>query len=313
MFQHVVQSPEWGEFKTAFGTPAVRVGGVQYTKHKLPFTNLCYAYCPKVDPFGIEWEPLTASLEENNCFAINFDVPYVQKGTPEASKAREIFESRPQITRSPKNTFTKYNILLDISVPEEELLMNMHTKHRYNARKAEKEGVKVRQARDSKDFELFYGLLEETGKRQKFLNHPKEYYSKIWEMFYPKNMAHILIAEHEKEPLAAWMLFTHDNVLYYPYGGSSDTKRNLFASNLIGWEAIKLGREHGCTLFDMWGACKDPNDKNDKEWGFTNFKIRFGGKHIEYMDSYDYVLNNPAYMFFNTFYPKVMRVLKAIR
>ncbi len=313
MTQHLVQSPEWGDFKSEFGTPAIRVGNVQYTKHKLPFTNFYYAYCPKVNPFEIQWGELTNSLKLNNCFTINFDVPYVQKDSPQAEEAVKIFRSQENVKPSPKNTFTKYNIILDISKPEEALLMGMHTKHRYNARKSEKEGVKVRKGQIHKDFEIFYELLEETGKRQKFLNHPKEYYKKIWEMFYPKQIAHLLIAEYQNKPLASWMLFTHQNTLYYPYGGSSNENRNLFASNLIGWEAIKLGKAYGCTKFDMWGACADPTDQTDPEWGFTNFKLRFGGTHIEYMDSYDYILNPTVYNLFNTTYPKVMRFLKAIR
>ncbi len=309
--KHIVQSKEWGDFKTKFGTPAVVVGDIQYTLHKIPHTNLKYAYCPKVNPQGIDWESLEKSLKQNNCFAINFDTPYVIKDAEEEKVCVKLIESKqPKLIKSPKNTFTKNNIILDLKPTEEELLTNMHQKHRYNIRYAEKHGVKIRYAQTKKDYEIFFKLLQETAQRQHFLIHPHKYYKTIWELFAPRQMCEILIAELDGEPLASWMLFVYDNVLYYPYGASTEKHKNLFASNLLGWEAIKYGKKRGCEVFDMWGACKDLNNESDPEWGFTNFKLKFGGKYITYMDSYDYVLNPTIYKLFTFAYPKVIKILK---
>lgn len=296
---HVVQSSEWGEFKTKYGTQAIRAGNVQYTKHKVPFTNTYFAYAPKVDPKVIEFSELYNSLKENNCFTINFDAPIVLKNTPEEKQAIEIFESQKSSRIAKKNTFTKYNILLDITKTEQELLQNMESKHRYNINYAKRKGVVVREGKTDNDFETFYILLNETGIRQKFYNHPKKYYKLIWEMLGKKDIAKLLIAEYNNIPLATWMFFIYDKTIYYPYGGSSDKHRNLQASSLLAWEGILLGKSFGCNIFDMWGACKDPNDKQDKEWGFTNFKLRFGGKHVEYMNSYDVILNETMYQSFH--------------
>jgi lipid II:glycine glycyltransferase (peptidoglycan interpeptide bridge formation enzyme) len=100
-------------------------------------------------------------------------------------------------------------------------------------------------------------------------------------------MCHILTAKFEDEILASWMLFIYQEVLYYPYGGSSTKHRNLFASNALGWESIRFGKEKGCKLFDMWGAAEDPDDRSDSYYGFTNFKAKFNGEHVIYIDSYD--------------------------
>ena len=70
MTTHIVQSQECGEFKTKYGTPAIRVGNVQYTIHKIPLLGYKYAYCPKVNPFEIQWPELLDSLNQNKCFAI---------------------------------------------------------------------------------------------------------------------------------------------------------------------------------------------------------------------------------------------------
>jgi peptidoglycan pentaglycine glycine transferase (the first glycine) len=310
---HIVQSKEWGDFKTATGRKAVRIGNVQYTVHSVPFTNFNYAYCPKINPKDIVWDDLKKSLNENACFNIKFDVPNVIAGTEEEEEAKNILEKQEGVRKSPKSTFTQYNILLDLTQSEDTLMQNMHKKHRYNIRYAEKKGVKVREGNGDKDLNIFLKLQRDTAMRQKFLIHPDSYYSLLWETLHPKGFAHILIAEFEDKPLSAWMLFTYENVLYYPYGGSSDELQNLFASNLIGWETIRFGKKAGCETFDMWGASRDPDDENDPEWGFTNFKLKFGGKHVHYMDTYDWVLNETLYSGFNFIYPKVLGLLKKLK
>ena len=74
---HIVQSPIWEKFKQDFGTETARVGDVLYTKHRIPIMGKHYAYCPKADPFKINFENLIDSLKKENCIAINFDVPNV--------------------------------------------------------------------------------------------------------------------------------------------------------------------------------------------------------------------------------------------
>jgi len=71
---HVVQSPEWEKFKSSYGTETVRVGEVLYTKHRIPFTNFHYGYCPKTDPFVVDFNAIRKSLEVNNCINLNFEI-----------------------------------------------------------------------------------------------------------------------------------------------------------------------------------------------------------------------------------------------
>jgi len=312
MSRHVVQSPQWGDFKTQYGTQAVRIGEIQYTKHHMPFTDKFYGYCPKVDPTLIDFEKLHKSLEENNCVNANFDVPNVAADIQEAQKAKEIFEKNGCVL-SPKDQFAKSNVLLDISKSEEELLANMHNKHRYNIKYAQKQGVVVKDAQNLQDFDVFWDLYESTSVRQKYYIRPKNYYRSIWEMFKSRNMVHILATYYQDVPLASWLLFVYENVLYYPYGGSSEQHKNLHGSTYLGWETILLGKKLDCHTFDMWGAGQDPTDKNDPWSGFTNFKLKYGGKYITYMDSYDYVVNSSVYKMFgvaNEFRWKVLKLIK---
>jgi lipid II:glycine glycyltransferase (peptidoglycan interpeptide bridge formation enzyme) len=243
---------------------------------------------------------------------INFDVPNVLKGSSQENEALKIFKNKSCVL-SPRDQFAKANVLMDLTQSAEDLMAGMHTKHRYNMRYAEKKGVTLRIAGNQKDFDNFWELYETTSVRQKYYIRPKSYFQKIWDMLQPKGLVHILTAEFEGESLASWMLFNYDGVLYYPYGGSSEKHKNLFGSTYLGWQVILFGKKLGCTTFDMWGASQDPNNESDPWWGFTNFKLKYGGQYVTYMDSYDYVVNPAVYKVFslaNDFRWKVLKFLK---
>ncbi len=311
MSTHVVQSAKWSEFKTKYGTNSVRSGDIFYTKHKIPFSPYYYAYCPKVDPNKIDFELVKKSLTDNNCIAINFDVPNVLTTDPRVSTYTELFTKH--CVRSKKDTFARHNILLNLVPTEDELLANMHHKHRYNIKYSQKNGVVVREGTTVEDFENFFKLLSETATRQKYYIHPKAYYKLIWDTLSADKSARIMTAYKDGAPLASWMLFVYEGVLYYPYGGSSELHKNLAASTLLAWECIKLGKSLDCTEFDMWGASENPDDTSDPWYGFTNFKLRFGGRLVEYMNSYDFVINEVAYNTFNIANDLRWKILRFIK
>src|SRR4029079_4006527 len=108
----------------------------------------------------------------------------------------------------------------------------------------------------------------------------------MWETLKDKSekqlSAHLFIAEFEKQVLAAWILFVYDDVLYYPYGSSSNEHREVMASNLMMWEAIKFGKKLDLKKFDMWGALGPEPDEHDPWFGFHKFKQGYGSKLVEY-------------------------------
>lgn len=310
-FVHIVQSKEWGEFKSLMNTKSIMVDGIQFTKHKLPKLPFYIAYAPKINFIKqkFDWNKLKEIALSEKCIMVRFDVPNnIKSNDDEIKKLVEELDTKCVI--SPRSTFSKHNIILDISDSLENILMKVSQKTRYNIKLSEKKGVKVLLKNDSEGLNIFNRLMKETAKRQGFLPHSENYYSKCFEVLYAKNMANILIAYYENEPLGAWMLFNKDNVLYYPYGTSSEAHRNLMASNLLAWESIKLGKNLGCTLFDMWGAAANENDK--AWWGFTKFKLGYGGQLVEYIDSYDLVINNFIYNIFNFSYWLFWKIRKLI-
>jgi len=303
---HITQSTAWGEFKTKMGTAAVRTGETQFTLHKIPAIPYYIGYCPKVNPTSINWEEIRQSGEAARCAAIRFDCPNIIKkhqGTKEEQLQKHCLKAA-------KSTFAKHTVFLDLTPNKDTLLSQMKTKTRYNTRYAQRHGVVVTEKTDEGGLRIFLKLQRETATRQKFLIHPDEYYRTLFDTLRPHGMVHILVAEHQTQPLAAYLLLSHQGVLYYPYGGSTTAKRNLFPSNLLMWEAILLGKHLNCRLMDMWGAT---TAKDDPWWGFTRFKLGYGGELVEFIDSYDLVINKPIYNAFNFAYGAFWKANEILR
>lgn len=308
MATHVMQSWEWGEFRKSLGIPVLRYGLYKngklvspftLTLHKIPLVNQYVGYLPK-GPFPDK--NLAAALREiareQNCAFIKLE--------PDVLLPTTNYQLPATFIPSPKPLFTKYNFVIDLTKSEKELLKNMHPKTRYNIKVAEKHGVKVEERVDEEAFKIYLKLYFETTKRQNYHGHNQSYHRQVWEILKDANMVRLLIAFYRSPasdirlPITAWMLFNFKDTLYYPYGGSSKAHPEVMANNLVAWEAIKSGKKLGLKKFDMWGAARvaDP-PRSDPFFGFHNFKKGFGGELVEYIGTFDLVLNWPVYITFN--------------
>lgn len=298
---HLMQSWEWGEFRKSLGLPLLRYGlfeqgklvtVFQLTLHKIPSTNQYVGYLPKGPaPDKDLAEALRKIGKENNCALIKVEPDVLQ-----------VTGDRLQITgdfvRSPKPLFTKYNFILDLTKSENQILKEMHPKTRYNIRLAEKKGVVVKESANEQALEEYLNLYFETTNRQGYHGHNIQYHKKVWSTLKRAGMIRFLIAYYQGEPLTAWMLVNFKDTLYYPYGGSSNNHREVMASNLVAWEAIKLGKRLKLKEFDMWGALNPNPDPKDSWYGFHRFKQGYGGKLVEYIGTFDLVFNWPIYLAF---------------
>ncbi|MDO8487216.1 MAG: peptidoglycan bridge formation glycyltransferase FemA/FemB family protein [Candidatus Curtissbacteria bacterium] len=299
---HIIQSWEWGEFRKKTGVDVVRVGhfegrtlkkAYQLTFHKVPKLNWTIGYFPKGPmPDKGMVDALEAIGREKNAAFIKIEPDVIQ--TPNSKLQTQNIE-KLGLVKAKKALFTKYNFVLDLTRSEEQILAGMHPKTRYNIKVAQKKGVEVYDSVEDKDFEIYLKLYFETTKRQKYFGHTPTYHRLAWKTLKDSRMARVMIAKYNKKPLVAWMLFSFGDTLYYPYGGSSTKYKDVMASNLLAWEAIRLGKKLELKTFDMWGALGPEPDTNDPWYGFHRFKAGYGARHVEYVGTYDLVLDPTLY------------------
>jgi lipid II:glycine glycyltransferase (peptidoglycan interpeptide bridge formation enzyme) len=309
LVSHPLQSWQWGEFREKTGVKVVRRGifkndkiadGFQLTIHKIPRTPWNIGYLPKASwPDNQVLSELVKIGKKHNCIFIKLE-PNIEKSKVKSQKSKlQLKTQKFNLRKSSHPLFTKHTFRIDLTKSEGKLLKQMKSKTRYNVRLAQKKGVKVVEDNSKGAFDEYITLMKETTKRQKFYAHDEVYHGKMWEALYPAGIAHLLKAVYKEETLVIWIVFLFNGVLYYPYGASSNKHRNLMASNLNLWEAIRWGKKHGAKLFDLWGALGPNPDKADPHYGFHRFKKGYGGKLVELVGSYDLVLKPLHYSIYN--------------
>ena len=293
---HPLQSKEWGEFRQKTGIKVVNAGNLLLTIHPIPHTKFNVGYLPKGPQINEEMLLKLKEIgEKEDCIFIQIE-PNVIKNNSKDYTFKNLYKSAHPL-------FTNYTFILDLTKTEEEILKNMDQKTRYNIRLAEKKKVEVKEDNSSDAFKDYLRLTKETTTRQKFYAHSEKYHKLMWETLKTNNAskdsekltAHLLKATYNGETLVTWILFVLKDTLYYPYGASSTKHREVMASNLIMWEAIKFGKNLGLKKFDMWGAMETNPNKNDPWYGFHRFKEGYGPIHTEYVGSFDFVIKENWY------------------
>lgn len=198
------------------------------------------------------------------------------------------------------NILPSNTIFLDVKKDEASLLQSMKPKTRYNIGVAERNGVTVSVAGRG-NLERWYALYTETACRNRFYLHNMEHFSAVLDSTAENSLSPaevlLLIAEHERQPLAAMFLVITGNRGTYLYGASSSNKRNLMATYALQWRAITLAKQRGCTEYDMFGIAPNP-DPDHPMYGLYRFKTGFGGKVYHGLGCWDYPLDNEVYSYF---------------
>ena len=182
-------------------------------------------------------------------------------------------------------------------------MKSFSSKTRYNIRLAQKHGVKVEINNSDKAFEKYLELTDETNKRQGFYSHSHKYHRLMWKHLKGK-VANILVAKYNNEIISTWVLFNSDKFLYYPYGASTDKYKEVMANNLMMWEAIRFGKSKKLKTFDLWGR--------EEGKGFTRFKEGYNPEVVEFIGSWDLIINKPLYYLYR-FAEKIRWVLLRLK
>jgi len=281
---HPLQTSAWADFRSKWGNEVVETKYGILTLHKLPFTNHKIGMFIKGPaPTGEMLENLKKLGEEKNLVFTK-----LEPNTPKSPKLVELMKSKGAVPG--KTLFTLSTFWVDLKPSEEELMKSFSSKTRYNIRVAERNGVTVKEDNSGAAFDKYLELTRETIRRQGFYAHSEKYHRLMWMILRKAGIAHLLTASYKGEIITTWILFAWKNFLYYPYGASTEEHKNVMANNLMMWEAIKFGKKLGLTTFDLWGR--------EEGKGFTKFKEGYNPKVIEFLGTWDLIINKPMYLLY---------------
>lgn len=202
--------------------------------------------------------------------------------------------------KSNSNILPANTIVVDLSQSEEEILMRMRPKTRYNIRLALRKGVDVRSV-GIEGLRTWYDLYVETALRNGLHTNDISYFQS---MFASKMgctdkevSVHLLVAYYDEMPLAAMFLVLSAHRATYLYGASSSAMRSVMPTYALQWKAMQLAKAGNCQEYDMFGV--SPNlDPSHPMYGLYKFKHGFGGEIYHQLGCWDYPLDADKYAYF---------------
>lgn len=173
----------------------------------------------------------------------------------------------------------------------EGLLQNFRTTHRQLIRKAEREGVRVRELGEN-ELDILKEIAAEAGERHGFKDPEIDYYLSMKNAF--RDKVKFVVAEAPRElikdlpendkrefiPLAASMFVNDGREMVYLYSGSLRSLQRYNGSYLIQWEMIKEAIKLGLERYNFYGT--KPVEGN----GVYLFKQGFRGQIEELLGTF---------------------------
>jgi len=178
--------------------------------------------------------------------------------------------------------------VLDITLSEEQLLANMRKSHRYLIKKAQKMDIEIIRTENVDDIKEFIKIYEEFFDFKHITPHTglmQEY-----EVFHKNNHIELFIARYQGSIISGALIVYIGDTAIYHHSASIQAYRNLPASYLIQWEAIREAKKRGKKIYNFWGIA--PENKPNHPWkGLTLFKTGFGGRRVEFVHAKDLPLS----------------------
>jgi lipid II:glycine glycyltransferase (peptidoglycan interpeptide bridge formation enzyme) len=215
--------------------------------------------------------------------------PKVTLGSKEASrweqKLKEHGYSRDKSSIAPTKT-----LIVDLCASEDDLLMQMKSKTRYNVRLSQRRGVTTEAinggalARNDSKLDAFHSVYAQNCRRIGMRALPRKWFQKFFRIF-DENLFVVLAYASSGEHGAVTCYMVTGDTVWYEMNGSTEAGRRDFATNRAVWEGMLEGKRRGCSWLDFDGIYDERYD--DEAWqGFSRFKLGFGGKEVTYLGSY---------------------------
>ena len=188
----------------------------------------------------------------------------------------------------------KWQYVLELKGQTAEGLFNeFRSGHRWQIRRAKKDGVRVRELGEG-ELGILKAIAAEAGERHGFLDPELEYYRSMKKYFGEQvkfvvaeipaaklkqerekaEGPEVTVEDGEMVPLAAAMFVNDGREMVYLYSGSARKYQKYGGAHLIQWEMIKEALATGCERYNFYGVRPVAGD------GVYKFKQGFRG-HVE--------------------------------
>lgn len=322
---HFAQSVMWARIKTDWKFEAVIVrgedgaiiGSMGVLVRRVPLFRANMMYSPRGPVCDIHDKAVISALMDGvNALAKKYGA-YILKIDPDVKSDdnefvkifRELGFTLPEQSKNFEGVQPRYVFRLYLNGRnDEELLASFHQKTRYNIRVAIKKGVTVK-IEDKSHVDDFYKIMLETGIRDNFVIRNAAYFNRLLDAL--GEHARLYMAYLDGKPIAGTIAIWYGNKVWYLYGASSDSYRNVMPNYLLQFEMIKWAVEVGADIYDFRGVSGDISEDNPL-YGLYRFKKGFNGEFTEFVGEMS-IVYRPALNKFLKFAEKNYRHLNMVK
>lgn len=297
-FYPFFQGWEWGEVQEQMAHPVWRVG--VYSEEKLVAicqivkvaakrgTYLHLRHGPVLLPF--DWDVFDAIIDYCKKLAVTENASFIRMSPVVKKEYVDFANVRKRGFRDSAmhNMDAEICWVLDIVKSEVELLKEMRKSHRYLIKKALGMDIKITVSKDPSDLTKFFPLYKDLSARKHFV--PHKGVQEEFDVFAKNNEELLFLATHNGKVISGAIIAFVGKMAIYRHGASDNAFRDIPASYLIQWEAIREAKKRGIQMYNFWGIA--PTERKTHPWyGLSLFKMGFGGKRVELLHAQDLQLN----------------------
>lgn len=173
--------------------------------------------------------------------------------------------------------------VIPLHASENTMKARLHDSARRAIKKAEREGITVREATDIESMREFYRLMVLTRRKHGLLPQPWRFFRNLHKHLFETGAGRLLLAEYNGRVIAGDLLLRFRDELVYKFNASDPAFLHLRPNNLLLWQAMVTGGAAGCKSLDL-GRCDLEND------GLRRFKLLWGSEE-ETLSYYYYPSN----------------------
>lgn len=199
---------------------------------------------------------------------------------------------------APMHVFAETTWILDLSPSEETLLAQMRKTNRNLIRRASKDGLEVLHDESDRGITEFLSIYHQTAADRGFIPFTDSLIRNQVQNFRRTNNIRVWLTRYRGRIIAGAIIVYYGSSAFYHHGATLPSYRQLPASYLIQWEAIKDARHHGCGRYDFWGVAPRDNDPHHPFYGITHFKKGFGGYRYDRLHAFDLPLTSKYWLSF---------------
>lgn len=242
--------------------------------------------------------------EKNNVFLVKIEPELIAQDETRADLLKlGLIKARP----IQPNWSTIY---IDLHNNLEEVMKNLPQKGRHAIKRAERDGVTIKQVpANAKNCKIMYDLLKDTAASAGFDIRSNNYYKTFYQRYEKAGLGQLFFAYFEGEIVAGAFAMIFGKKSTYKDGASVRKRTAYGASHLLQWHVIQWAKEKGSRAHDLCGAPPISESKNPSHphYGIGLFKMSFNKEITEYVGAYDIPVHPLKYKLWTRFLEKVVR------